>query len=85
MRNSGQDDLFYVGQDGFECLAVHWGLRWQRGANLPGFYPRKHRERFDPGMVVGDPVDHGVAVTAKLLGRHVKGRFFVGHRKLRVH
>src|SRR5206468_274494 len=33
--------------------------------------PAEDRKRLDALVVVGDPVDHGAAVTAKLLRRHV--------------
>jgi hypothetical protein len=39
---------------------------------------REHREGLDAGVVVGDPIYHGMAVAAELVGRHVK-RLFVGH------
>ncbi len=41
-------------------------------SDLAGLDLGEHRQLADPLHVVGDPIDHGVAVAAELVGRHVK-------------
>jgi hypothetical protein len=39
-------------------------------------HARKDGKGFDSGVIVGDPVNHGMAVAAEIVGRHVEGVFF---------
>jgi hypothetical protein len=44
----------------------------QLGADFPWLHTRKNREGFDAGIVVGKPVDHGVALAAEFFGGHME-------------
>src|SRR5579864_3434893 len=78
MCDARQDQLVDIFEKRVEGLAVGWRVHRQRRANLTGLHLRQHRKGFNPRLVVGDPVDHGMAVAAELVGGHVK-RFFLGH------
>ena len=70
--DAGQDLLVQVAQHRLERFAVLGWVRRQRGPQRPGRHLRQHRERLDPFVVVGDPVDDAVAVLAELRRVHVR-------------
>ena len=72
--------LLHVAEDGGEVFSLFGGIGRQRGADLPGFHLGEHGQGFDALLVLGEPVDHGVAPAAELFGTHVIVRF-IGHRK----
>ena len=82
VRDAGQHDPVEVGEDGGERLALLGRGAGQGRADLAGGDLRAHRQRVDPGPVVGDPVDDLVAVLAELLGSHVRN--WLGHRRHRI-
>src|SRR5579864_9761674 len=79
VRDAGEDEVLDVAEDRVEGLALLRPSRRQLGAELAGLRLGEDGEGFDFAVVVGDPVDDGVAVTAELAGGHVEG-FFVSHR-----
>ena len=76
--DAGQNQLLDVLQHRVKRLALCRAVRRQRGANSPGFTCDSTGNDSIRGLIVGDPVHHGVAVAAEFVGRHVEG-FFVGH------
>ena len=76
--DSRQDQRLHIFQQRLERFALRWRLSRQRRSNLSRLRLREHRERLDAGVVVGDPIHHGVAVAAELVGRHVE-RLLVRH------
>ena len=77
VRDPRQNKLVHVGKDRLESLASCRSRVRQGTPNLSRLRLRQNRKRFDLAVVVGNPVDHGVAMSPKLVRRHVK-RFFVG-------
>ena len=61
-----------VGQHRVEGLGLLGGAGRQRGRHLAGLHLREHRQVVDGCPVVGDPVDHPVALLAELLRRQVR-------------
>src|SRR5579862_9863523 len=43
----------------------------QGSPNLPRFGTRKHRIRFDSGVVIGDPIHHRIAISPEFIRTHV--------------
>ena len=71
VRHARHQDAVEVGDDGFEILG-RFGRRL--GQRVPDIARRHSREHGKPLGVLheaGDPLDHGVAVLAELVGRHV--------------
>ena len=71
VRDAGQDQAAQVGQHLLVRLALLGRMRGQRRPHLTGPHLRPHRMRFDRAQVVGDPVDHLLAIVTELLWRHV--------------
>ena len=67
-----QDARMRILQQRVEWLTLSRRLRRKRSTNLSRLYTREHGKRFDPRLIVGDPVDDLVAVAAELLGSHVR-------------
>ena len=72
VRDPRQNKLVHVGKDRLESLASCRSRVRQGTPNLSRLRLRQNRKRFDLAVVVGNPVDHGVAMSAKLVRRHVK-------------
>src|SRR5579872_3119831 len=75
MGDAGKNELLDIFQQRVKWFAVRRRLRGKCGANFSRLYLREYRERFDAGLVVGDPVDDGVTVATEFVGRHVEGFF----------
>ncbi len=84
MSHAGQDQPLNVLHHGVKRLAARWRICRKRSADLSRLNLRKHRERFDACLIVGDPVDHGMAMAAEFFGRHVKGFIVWLHGFLRI-
>ncbi len=72
VRDARKDDTLDVAENLVEGFALLRRVWWQLRANFSWLHARQHREAFDAGMIVGDPVHDGVALAAELLGRHVE-------------
>jgi hypothetical protein len=78
MRDARKNQLLNILQQRVERLALRGRIGGKGSANLSGLYLRENGKRFNPRLIVGNPVDDGVAVAAEFVRRHVK-RFFGSH------
>ena len=76
MCNAGQNQFLNILQQRVKRLALRWRICWKRCANLPRLRLREHRKRIDAGLIIRDPVHHGMAMAAKFVGSHVERLFF---------
>ena len=73
MGDAGEDKAVDIGQDLIERFAGRGWVRWQPTADLARLHLGKDGQVLDSLLVVGDPVDQGVAVMAEVGGGHMVG------------
>ncbi len=71
VRDSGQNDTVNIGEDLRERFALLRRVRRQLSADFSRLHARQHRKAFHAGVVIGNPIDDGMAVAAEFFGRHV--------------
>ena len=70
--DAGKDEALDVAENLVERLALLRRMLREPRADLAGLNAREHREAFDAGIVIGNPVHDRVALAAEFVGGHVE-------------
>src|SRR5947209_8466633 len=79
VSNPRKNQFFKILKNDLERFAVFRRFRWERSAHFARCDLRKYWKRFDPLIVVSDPVHDLVSARAELFRCHMK-TIFRGHR-----